>query len=113
MINGVIIRMNNGASLSTVALLSLLWENEQRDYLDVLGQFVLRCAPKGIGTKVDIVAIVNKMRTDYDFEDIPSHVIEKVLRRLSRLNKQHMASESARPLRIFLSICKGISNAIR
>ena len=81
MIDWVIIRMNNGASLSTEALLSLLWENEQRNYLDALGQFVLRCTPKEIGTKVDIVAIVNKMRTDYGFEDIPSHVVEKVLRR--------------------------------
>lgn len=35
MVNGVTLRMNNQTSLSTVALLSLLWEKEHRDYLDI------------------------------------------------------------------------------
>lgn len=93
MVDGVTICMNNRTSLSTVALLSTLWEKEQRDYLDVIGQFVLRCMPQEIDAKVDIATITAKMRADYGFDDIPYQVVEKVLRRLSKLN--------ARPKRYF------------
>lgn len=93
MVNGVTICMNSRTSLSTVALLSTLWEKEQRDYLDVIGQFVLRCMPQEIDAKIDISTITAKMRADYGFDDIPYQVVEKVLRRLSKLN--------ARPKRYF------------
>ena len=93
MVDGVILCMNNSTSLSTVALLSTLWEKEQRDYLDVIGQFVLRCMPQEIDAQVDIATITSKMRADYGFDDIPYQVVEKVLRRLSKLN--------ARPKRYF------------
>ena len=83
MVDGVTISMKNRTSLSTVALLSTLWEKEQRDYIDVIGQFVLRCMPQEIDAKVDIATITAKMRADYGFDDIPYQVVEKVLRRLS------------------------------
>lgn len=85
MVAGVIMCMNNSTSLSTVALLSTLWEKEQRDYLDILGQFILRCMPQEVGAQVDIAAITEKMRANYGFADIPHHVVEKVLRRLSKM----------------------------
>lgn len=91
------ISMNNGTSLSTVALLSTLWEKEQRDYLDILSQFILNCMPKKIGSEVDITEVTTKMRADYGFEDIPPQVIEKVLRRLSRRGsrpKQYLRREN-------------------
>lgn len=84
MVDGVIIRMNNQTSLSTVALLSTLWEKERRDYLDVLAQFVLRCLPNKPEAQVDIDAITEKLRSEYGFDDIPHHVVVKVLRRLCR-----------------------------
>lgn len=93
MLHGVTICMNGKTSLSTVALLSLLWEKERRDYLDILAQFVLRCMPQDIDAQVNVTAIVDRMRSDYGFEDIPVHVVEKVLRRLSKVN--------ARPKRYF------------
>lgn len=86
MVYGVHIRMGNRISLSTVALLSTLWEREQRDYLDVLGQFVLHCLPHDIGSKADVDAVTDKLRAEYGFDDIPRHVVEKIFRRLSKLN---------------------------
>lgn len=61
MLHGVTICMNGKTSLSTVALLSLLWEKEQRDYLDILAQFVLRCMPQDIDAKVNITAIADRL----------------------------------------------------
>ena len=88
MVDGVIMRMNNQTSLSTVALLSTLWEKERRDYLDVLAQFVLRCLPNKPEAQVDIDAITEKLRSEYGFDDIPHHVVVKVLRRLSRASSR-------------------------
>ena len=88
MVDGVIIRMNNQTSLSTVALLSTLWEKERRDYLDVLAQFVLRCLPNKPEAQVDIDAITEKLRSEYGFDDIPHHVVVKVLRRLCRVGSR-------------------------
>lgn len=88
MVDGVTICMNNKTSLSTIALLSKLWEKEQKDYLDILGQFVLRCAPREIGVQVDVAAITKRMRVDYGFDDIPRRVVEQVLRRLSKTHHQ-------------------------
>lgn len=86
MINGVYIRMENRISLSTVALLSTLWEKEQRDYLDVLGQFVLRCLPREIDDQVNVDDITAQLRSNYGFDDIPRQVVEKILRRISKVN---------------------------
>ena len=88
MIDGVTLCMNGKTSFSTVALLSTLWEKEHRDYLDIIGQFVLRCAPQMINARVDTSVIIAKMRAEYGFADIPPQVIEKVLRRLSRMDAQ-------------------------
>ena len=79
---GVTIRMEKKVSLSTVALLSLLWDKEKRDYLDVIAQFVLRCLPTKINAQIDIDEITEKLRGEFGFEDIPHHVVEKILVRL-------------------------------
>lgn len=84
MVDGVMIRMNDKTSLSTIALLSTLWEQEQRDYLDILAQFVIQCLPNEINQWVESPKIVEKMRSEFGFDDIPRHVISKVLRRLSK-----------------------------
>lgn len=84
MVDGVMIRMNDNTSLSTIALLSTLWEQEQRDYLDILAQFVIQCLPNELDYWVEIPKIVEKMRSEFGFDDIPRHVIAKVLRRLSK-----------------------------
>ena len=76
--------MKNRASLTTAALLSTLWDTEQRDYLDLLGQFILRCLPCKVDSQVNIGVITDKLRNDYGFTDIPQHVVENVLSRLCK-----------------------------
>ena len=83
MINGVTIRMEKRVSLSTVALLSLLWDKKKRDYLDVIAQFVLRCIPTDLNVVVNTDDVTTLLRSEYGFDDIPHHVVEKVLGRLS------------------------------
>lgn len=76
--------MNKSTSLSSIALLSLLWERENRDYLDVLCQFILKSLPKKVDEVIDLDLLVNQMRNKYGFTDIPRHVIEKGIVRLKR-----------------------------
>ncbi len=76
--------MNKSSSLSSFALLSLLWENENRDYLDMICQFVLKSMPIQIGSLINIDNIACKMKEDYGFTNIPRQVIEKALVRLSK-----------------------------
>ena len=76
--------MQKQVSLSTVALLSLLWEKEKTDYLDVIGQFVLRSLPTKEEELIDIDSITQNLRHEYGFEDIPRQVVEKILIRLSK-----------------------------
>lgn len=75
--------MQKQVSLSTVALLSLLWEKEKTDYLDVIAQFVLRSLPPKTDEIIDVDAITRSLRHEYGFEDIPRQVVEKILIRLS------------------------------
>lgn len=91
---GVYIRMENRISLSTVALLSTLWEEEQRDYLDILSQFVLCCLPRELDAEVDINKVTAKLRAEYGFADIPCQVVEKVLRRLTKYRQKRYLKRS-------------------
>ena len=81
--------MNKSTSLSSIALLSLLWEHESRDYLDVLCQFILKSMPKRVGEIIDLDMLVQQMRTKYGFADMPRHVIEKGLVRLKKKKISH------------------------
>lgn len=76
--------MQRQVSLSTVALLSLLWDKENLDYLDVIAQFVLRSLPTKENERIDADAITNNLRKEYGFEDIPRQVVEKILTRLCK-----------------------------
>lgn len=76
--------MQKQVSLSTVALLSLLWDKENLDYLDVIGQFVLRSLPTKENERIDVDSITNNLRKEYGFEDIPRQVVEKILMRLCK-----------------------------
>lgn len=96
--------MNKSTSLSSIALLSLLWERENRDYLDVLCQFILKSLPKRADEVIDLDVLVKLMRSKYGFSDIPRHVIEKGIVRLGkkrgsrpcyirRVNRQYVTIE--------------------
>ena len=74
--------MQRKVSLSTVALLSLLWDKEGKEYLDVIAQFVLRSLPAKENEIIDVDSITHNLRHEYGFEDIPRQVIEKILIRL-------------------------------
>jgi len=74
--------MEKRVSLSTVALLSVLWDKKKRDYLDVIAQFVLQCIPADINVLVNTDDVTGLLRSEYGFDDIPHHVVEKVLGRL-------------------------------
>ncbi len=76
--------MQKQVSLSTVALLSLLWDKEGKDYLDVIAQFVLRSLPAKVNERIDVDDITKCLRTEYGFDDIPRHVVEKALIRLCK-----------------------------
>lgn len=76
--------MNKQSMLTSAVLLSKLAEHENRDYLDIIGEFVLRCLPDKAGTLIDVDEVVNLLRTKYGFSDIPRHVVLNVLRRLRK-----------------------------
>lgn len=80
--------MGNRVYLSTIALLSTLWEQRHEDYLDILSSFVLCCLPRQIDTKVDIDELTNAIKTKYGFDDMPRQVVEKILSRLCRQTNQ-------------------------
>lgn len=76
--------MNKQSMLTSAALLSKLAEHKNRDYLDIIGEFVLRCLPDKAGTLIDVDEVVNLLRMQYGFSDIPRHVVLNVLGRLRK-----------------------------
>ena len=76
--------MQNRHSLSTVAFLSVLWEKEKQDYLDLIIPFVLRCMPQNIDEQINADIITNILRAKYGFSDIPRLVVDKIVTRLVR-----------------------------
>lgn len=54
--------MESITSLSSLALLSLLWEKQHNDYIDVIGKFVLMGLPRSIDKEIDIDALVAVLR---------------------------------------------------
>lgn len=80
---GVRLDMKNNNALISVAMLSAFLDN-QKDYLDMISPFVLNELKGHIGDKIDEKAIQEKMRAEYGFEDIPIHVIDKILNRASK-----------------------------
>lgn len=79
----VYISMKNHHALPTIALLSSYLEKEKKDYLHLISPFVQCCLPSKINSIVDIQSITYDMRKRYGFEDIPTHVINLILYRLS------------------------------
>lgn len=74
---------DNSSSLVTVAMLTTYLSKENKDYLDLIKPFVLNCIPR-VSEKIDIEKIMEKMKNDFGFEDLPCNVLYKVLNKLSK-----------------------------
>ena len=83
---GVSINMQSESSLITVAMLSSFLSKENKVYLDLIVPFVLNLLPKNIGVPVDKYKLINSLRQEYGFEDIPTHVLTKILERCKKNN---------------------------
>ena len=77
--------MENTNALITVAMLAAIYENNQKDYLDIIKPFVCNLLPP-CGQQVDFLDIKQKMELEYGFVNMPIGVLEKIVRRLCREN---------------------------
>jgi hypothetical protein len=87
MSNEVLIDMDNPSALVTVAMLSSLLNKEKREYLDIITPFVLNLLPKKKDEKVNRLIVLDNLKLEYGFEDMPSHVLTSILSRLANRNQ--------------------------
>lgn len=75
--------MNDTIVLTGAAMLETMWENRNKDLLDLITPFVLYAVSKKTapGEKIDIEYTVNYVRENYGYKDIPPSAIKKILNR--------------------------------
>ena len=83
--NRVVINMEDSGALVTVAMLSTLLQNRQKDYLDVISPFILNLVPKSVGERINCTEIIRQLSDQYGFEQFPINVLTKVLNRYTKL----------------------------
>ena len=82
---GVNINMENRNALVTVAMLSTYLSKENKEYLDMISPFILNLLPKNINDKINKESILKGLKLEYGFEDMPTHVLTAILKRLCRI----------------------------
>lgn len=77
--------MENTNALITVAMLAAIYENHQKDYLDIITPFVCNLLPSR-GYRVDFLQIKQRMESEYGFINMPIGVLEIIVHRFSKEN---------------------------
>lgn len=77
--------MENPNTLVTVAMLAAVYNNEQKDYLDIIMPFVCNLLPPK-NQVIDFLYVKQKMEDEYGFVDIPIGVLQRIAGRLCSLN---------------------------
>lgn len=79
----VLLDMENTNALITVAMLAAIYENQQKDYLDIIKPFVCNLLPAR-NEYIDFFHIKQHMESEYGFVNMPIGVIENIVDRLCR-----------------------------
>lgn len=79
----VLLDMENPNALITVAMLAAIYENQKKDYLDIIKPFVCNLLP-ACNEYIDLFQIKQRMESEYGFVNMPIGVIEKIIDRLCR-----------------------------
>lgn len=76
--------MNNNVLIST-AMLSAFWEEEKKDIFDLLSPFVEYSIAKTthVGNMVDVSKLLEYLKTEFGYEEIPINTINLILNRFS------------------------------
>ncbi len=77
----VLIDMENTNALITVAMLAAVYENDKKDYLDIIKPFVCNLLPVR-SHQVDLLSLQQKMEDEYGFVKIPIGVLQRIVSRL-------------------------------
>ena len=79
----VLLDMENTNALITVAMLAAIYENQQKDYLDIIKPFVCNLLPAR-NEYIDFFHIKQHMESEYGFVNMPIGVIENIVDHLCR-----------------------------
>ena len=77
----VLIDVENANALITVAMLAAVYDNEKKDYLDIIKPFVCNLLPPR-SHRVDLLSLQRKMEDEYGFVKIPIGVLQRIISRL-------------------------------
>ena len=78
--------MDNQNALISTAMLAAIWEQEQKDTLELILPFVIYSIGKeiSVGNRVEISPIAKYLSDEFGFYDIPHSVLKKAFKRLSK-----------------------------
>ena len=76
-----VINVENTNALTTVAMLASVYQNEQKDYLDIITPFVCNLLPAR-GELISFTTLQQKMESEYGFLKMPIGVLKKIVLRL-------------------------------
>lgn len=81
---GMKLSMGTKNGIVSTALLSLLFEKNKKDNLDLLRPFVecAICAKYSVGDKIDIATVASHLEAEFGFENVVDSVVESILERL-------------------------------
>lgn len=77
--------MQNTNALITAAMLASIYENHQKDYLDLIEPFVCTLLPSK-SEYIDFIDIQRRMESEYGFVRMPIGVLHRIAERLSKLS---------------------------
>lgn len=81
--DGVQLDMSNTNTIITVAMLSAIYENHQKDYLDMIKPFVCNLLPAR-NQHIDFLDLKHRMESEYGFINMPIGVLKKIIARLCK-----------------------------
>lgn len=78
--------MNNQNALISTAMLTVIWEMENKDTLDLMCPFVTYSISEttSVGYLIDTMQVSQNISTNFGFSNIPNSVVEKSFGRLSK-----------------------------
>lgn len=87
--------LNETKSLISTSILYTIWEHERKTFADVLSQFVLYCLSQSKPGVIDVDELCGTLVIEFGL-DLPCSVCEKILKRISKRDKELIKKNNQR-----------------